>query len=115
MTDEELIRAFHIMWDGFPETVMVIKKSREIIAVNKMAAEAGITPGIKCSSMGKSENHKGCLCDRAADSKKTVAIAYEGAFGKAFGYWIPIPEKTEWIIHFGVGYAHDYEKSDIKR
>ena len=35
MNDEELIKAFHVMWNGFPEAVMVIKKDREIIAVNK--------------------------------------------------------------------------------
>ena len=39
MKDEELIKAFHVMWNGFPEAVMVIKKDREIIAVNKKAAE----------------------------------------------------------------------------
>ncbi len=115
MTDEELIHAFHVMWDGFPEPVMVIKKSREIIAVNNMAADAGVTVGIKCSSTGSPENHKGCLCNKAADTKETVAVTYEGKFGRAYGYWIPIPEKPEWIIHFGVGSAHDYEDTGIKR
>ena len=35
MSNEEIIRAFHLMWDNFPEAVMITQKSREIIAVNK--------------------------------------------------------------------------------
>ncbi len=34
MTDEVIIQAFHAMWDKFPEPVMMIKRSREIIALN---------------------------------------------------------------------------------
>lgn len=115
MSDNEILKAFHMMWDNFPEAVMITQKSREIIAVNKMAAEAGLSAGIKCSSIGNPEQHKGCLCNKAADSKETVTVTYEGPFGRAYGYWIPISEKPEWIIHFGVGSAHEYENTGIKR
>ena len=115
MKDEELIQAFHVMWNDFPEAVMIIKKDREIIAVNSKAADFGLKPGMKCSSVGSQEQHKGCLCNRAADSKQTVAITYQGPFGKAYGYWIPISERPEWIIHFGVGSTFAYEESNIKR
>ncbi len=108
MTDEEIIRAFHLMWDNFPEPVMITQKSREMIAVNVKAAEMGLKAGIKCSSIGKPENHK------AVDSGKPIYITYQGAFGKAFGYWIPIPEKPEWIIHFGVGGTFEYEEAKVK-
>ena len=63
MSNEEIIRAFHLMWDNFPEAVMITQKSREVVAVNKKAAEFGLKPGIKCSSIGKPENHKGCQCN----------------------------------------------------
>lgn len=115
MKDEELIQAFHVMWNDFPEAVMIIKKDREIITVNSKAADFGLKPGMKCSSLGSPEQHKGCLCNRAADSKQTVAITYQGPFGKAYGYWIPISERPEWIIHFGVGSTFAYEESNIKR
>ena len=110
MSNEEIIRAFHLMWDNFPEAVMITQKSREIIAVNKKAAEFGLAPGIKCSSIGNPENHKGCQCNAACDTGEAQFVTYEGNFGKAFGYWIPIPDKPEWIIHFGVGYAFEYKK-----
>ena len=112
MSDEEIIRAFHLMWDNFPEAVTITQKSREIVAVNKKAAEFGLAPGIKCSSIGKPENHKGCQCNQAVDTGEPQFCTYEGAFGKAYGYWIPIPEKPEWVIHFGVGYAFEYPKID---
>ena len=80
MTNEEIIRAFHVMWDRFPEPVMITQMSREIIAVNKKAEELGLKTGIKCSSIVKPENHKGCLCNRAVDSGKPVYITYDGAF-----------------------------------
>ena len=110
MSDNEIIQAFHLMWDNFPEAVMITQKSREIIAVNKAAEKIGLKVGIKCSSVGKPENHKGCQLNRAVDENKPVYITYDAAFGKAYGYWIPISEKPEWVIHFGVGYMFEYEK-----
>ena len=62
--------------------------------------------------MGKPENHRGCQCNKAVDAGEVQCCTYEGEFGKAYGYWIPIPEKPEWIIHFGVGYAFEYPKID---
>lgn len=110
MSNEDIIRAFHMMWDNFPEAVMITQKSREIVAVNKKAAEFGLKAGIKCSSIGKPENHIGCLCNQAVDTGEVQFVTYDGAFGKAFGYWIPIPEKPDWVIHFGVGHAFEYKK-----
>ena len=112
MSNEEIIRAFHLMWDNFPESVVITQKSREIVAVNKKATEYGLKPGMKCSSVGKPENHKGCQCDKAVDTGEPQICTYEGQFGKAYGYWIPITEKPEWVIHFGVGYAFDYPTID---
>ena len=110
MTEEEIIRAFHAMWDNFPEPVTITQRSREMVAVNKKAAELGLKPGIKCSSIGKPEDHKGCLCNKAIDTKETIGVAYEGPFGRAYGYWMPIQEKTEWVIHFSVGRIAEYQK-----
>ena len=110
MSDNEIIQAFHLMWGNFPEAVMITQKSREIVAVNKVAEKFGLKVGIKCSSIGKPENHKGCQCNKAVDSGEPVICTYEGNFGKAYGFWIPIAEKPEWTIHFGVGHAFEYPK-----
>lgn len=63
---------------------------------------------MKCSSIGKPENHKGCLCNQAADTREAVYKAYEGQFGRAYGFWIPVEGAEEYIIHFGVGSTFEY-------
>ena len=113
MTDSELIGAFHAMWDNFPEPVTITQKSREIIAVNTAAEQFGLKPGIKCSSIGKPEDHKGCLCNKAVDSNQAIGVSYEGPFGTAYGYWIPVSGRPEWILHFSVGRAVKY--GDLQR
>ncbi len=110
MTDKEIIAAFHAMWGNFPEPVTITQRSREMVAVNKKAAALGLKPGIKCSSIGKPEDHKGCLCNQAIDKGEPVCVTYDGPYGKCYGYWIPIEGKPEWVIHFGVGRTFDYEK-----
>ncbi len=115
MSEQEIIQAFHLMWDDFPEAVMITQKSREIVALNKAAEKFGLKAGIKCSSIGGAENHKGCLLNRAVDENKPVYITYDAAFGKAYGFWIPISAKPDWVIHFGVGYMFDYEKVSARK
>ncbi|MBP5621067.1 MAG: hypothetical protein J6X44_03530 [Thermoguttaceae bacterium] len=113
MTDEQIIEAFHSMWDMFPEPVLLIKKSREIIALNPACANSGLKPGMKCSSVGSPQQHKGCRCNEAVDEKKTVAITYQSPAGKAFGFWVPVANKPEWILHFNVGTFYEYESATV--
>ena len=110
MTDQEIINAFHLMWGDFPEPVTITQKSREIIAVNKKAEAMGLKPGIKCSAVGRPEDHRGCRLNEAVDKGEPIYITYDGAFG----YWIPISVKPEWVIHFGVGGNFKYEKLERK-
>ena len=114
MTDNEIISAFHAMWDNFPEPVTITQRNKEMIAVNKAAEKFGLKPGIKCSSIGKPEDHKGCLCNKAIDANQPIGVHYEdGPFGHAYGFWIPVSGRPEWILHFSVGRAVKYD--DLKR
>lgn len=92
MERSDVICAFHAMWDHFPEPVMLIKKNRQIYAVNPKAASLGLSDQIKC-----------CLCNRAVDEARTVCTKYDGPSGKAFGYWMPVAGAEEYIIHFSAG------------
>lgn len=65
MIDQDVIQAFHLMWDNFPESVMLINKEREIIASNKVGQNVGRLPGIKCSSLQPLGSHKGCKANEA--------------------------------------------------
>ena len=110
MDEQKVFEAFHMMWDNFPEPVMLIKKSRQIYAANKKAEAIGLSTQMKCSSIGEPSQHKGCRCNEAADGKKPVYITYDTPFGKTFGYWIPVAGAEEYILHFGVGGTFAYEK-----
>ena len=41
MEKAEVIKAFHLMWDNYPESAMLIDKKRNIIAANKVAPSTG--------------------------------------------------------------------------
>lgn len=107
LNDEEMIAGFHAMWDNFPEMVMLLAEDREIIAINKAAEKFGVQAGIKCFSIGTPDMHKGCLFNKAVKNEP-VFITDEGKFGKAYGYWIPVAGKPEWMVHFGVGSMFEY-------
>lgn len=114
MEQQKIIESFHMMWDNFPEPVLLIQKNRQIYAVNQKAAGFGLNTQMRCIDNGTLEQHKGCLCNRAADEKRTVCVTYDASNGsKAYGYWMPVAGAEEYILHFGVG-AFSIPENDIK-
>lgn len=103
MDEQKIIEAFHMMWDHFPEPVLLIKKNRRIYAVNRKAASFGMGKQVRCIDRGNPEQHKGCLCNRAVDEKRTVCSMYQSQAGKAYGFWMPVAGAEEYILHFSVG------------
>ena len=103
MDEQKIIEAFHMMWDNFPEPVMLIQQNRQIYAVNRKAEELGINDAMKCTSIGTPEQHRSCLCNLAVKEKRTTCRIYEGMQGQAYGYWMPVAGAEEYILHFGVG------------
>lgn len=81
MDEQKIIEAFHLMWDHFPEPVLLIKKNRQIYAANRKAVSFGMDKQVRCSDRGNPEQHKGCL----------------------YGYWMPVTGAEDYIIHFSVG------------
>lgn len=110
MTDEKVIEAFQMMWGNFPEPVMLVHKSRDILAINEACRKAGGRPGIKCSSIGEPGRHRGCLANQALASQQATYAKGE-ANGKAFiGYWLPVAGHPEIYVHLGVGTMIDYDQ-----
>lgn len=103
MDEQKIIEAFHLMWDHFPEPVLLIKKNRQIYAANRKAVSFGMDKQVRCSDRGNPEQHKGCLCNRAIDEKRTTCVIYDSQAGKAYGYWMPVAGAENYIIHFSVG------------
>ena len=44
----EALKAFSMMWDCFPAVVMLLRKNRTIVGLNKVARDVGIQLGTKC-------------------------------------------------------------------
>ena len=65
MEKAEVIKAFHLMWDNYPESAMLIDKKRNIIAANKVAPSTGRIEGNKCALVEPLEQHKGCRAEEA--------------------------------------------------
>ena len=107
------IDAFHMMWGNFPEGVVLIHKSREVIALNKAADKLGVLKqGIKCSSVGTPEMHKGCLANKALAEEKATHVFMPLADGYAVGFWVPLDGHPEYYLHFSVGQTINYRTGE---
>ena len=106
---ESVISAFHLMWDGFPEPVNIIHKSRKIMAVNRAGQAVGLTPGLFCSRLGSPKDHKGCLANKCVATGEPQYVAIAKETHEAVGFWLPIEGYPEFYIHFGVGTSLNYK------
>ena len=109
--DKQLIESFHLMYDHFPETVMLIHKSREVLAVNKAGALAGMAPGMFCNKLGKPEVHQGCLADKALKAQSAAWMTYPAPNRPgetAVTFWLPVDGHPDIYVHFAVGNSREY-------
>lgn len=108
MVDSKVVEAFHLMWGNFPEPVMLVHKSREILAVNEACSNFGGVAGTKCSDKGSPEQHKGCLANKALATQKTTYSKNKSGEKEVIGYWMPLTGYPEIFVHFGIGTTIDY-------
>jgi hypothetical protein len=106
---DKLVEAFHLMWDNYPESVMLIHKDRTIIAANKAGEKAGRQVGIKCATIKPPEIHKGCKANEALANSVPTYRKKKGNLGDIISFWLPIDGYTDYLIHFSVGGAIKYE------
>lgn len=109
MIDENIIDAFHLMWDGFPDPVVLIHKSREIVAANIAARANDRVEGIKCSTLFTPEAHKGCKANLALKNGSAEFLRKKGGTGELLLYWLPIKDNPEYLIHVSIGAVTKYE------
>ena len=112
MDNQNVIDAFHMMWDNFPEPVMLIQKSRQIYAVNKKAASMGLNTEMKCSNRYKP--HRGCLCNKAADEKKPFTSLMRPPWDRpmATGYRLPVMKNICFILAWDIRLNTQNRNSD---
>lgn len=109
MVDATVIDAFQLMWGNFPEPVMLVHQNRAILAVNEACSKFGGEVGIKCSSIGAPENHKGCLANQALASRQATYSKNQANGKPVIAFWIPIADHPDILVHFGIGTTIDYD------
>ena len=96
---EELIRAFHLTWDGFPGRARLINKDNYVLAVNRAAEAEGFTAGQICAKMGPPESHKGC---RKALALSTQTAQMDRPAENKIRAWVPVDGYPDIVVHFSV-------------
>lgn len=98
----DVIKAFHLMWDGYPGVATLVHKSREIIAANPTAASIGRKPGEICIKLGKPEEHAGCLAGECLREQKGKSIKKLVGSSERVLLWVPLEGYPEYYLHFSV-------------
>jgi hypothetical protein len=108
MVEQHILDSFQTMWGPFPEPVMLIHKTRTILAVNDLARTMGIPVGTKCFSLnpeaGPDADHcASCQANLALKSGQTISTEERAGEHTIIGYWMPLKEFPDVYVHFGVG------------
>jgi hypothetical protein len=102
--NEEILKAFHLMWDPFPHGVLLLKKNRTIVDANAKAMERVDILGKKCYALSGKETgiHTGCLADTALKEgvSQRAVIKREGRIIDA--YWLPVRGEEDLFVHFTI-------------
>jgi hypothetical protein len=98
---QEVIDAFHLMWDNFPDPVSLVHKSREVAAVNKAHY---LEPGVICARTGREGSHAGCRANEALKSGKAIVCPNhsEAEDKERITYWIPLDGHSDYYVHLSV-------------
>jgi hypothetical protein len=98
----ELTANFHLFWDNYPFPVMLVRKDRTMVALNKVATTLGCVTGTRCVDIGKKEDHRGCLANQALKEQEAKRIvAYQPIYDKVLdSYWIPLAGADDLYLHF---------------
>lgn len=110
--DEKLLEAFHLMYDHFPEPVMLSHKSRLVMAANPVCVKMGRKPGMICAKLGTGLIHKGCQAAKTVAEHKAVykMAGARNAWGEDFiSFWLPIDGYPDFYVHFAVGSTVNYK------
>lgn len=97
---QEVIRAFHMMWDTFPERARLIHKDRTVPAVNRAAEKIGMTAGDHCYDGRPRSAHRGCLANRAL--RENTGMYSASPEGARMPFWIPVDGVPDVYVHFSI-------------
>jgi len=102
LREDDIIRAFHMMWDNYDEPVRLIRKDFTVVAGSKRYLANGGQIGGKCNT-GNPELHKGCQAMNALRSGETKRVQTVMAGVDWDSYWVPVEGSDEYYVHFTNG------------
>ncbi|MEA4855702.1 MAG: hypothetical protein AAGU21_16220 [Solidesulfovibrio sp.] len=113
MVSQQVLEAFQSMWGPFPEPVMLLHKSREILAVNAAGRAAGIPVGAKCSSLNPENTTDGhcrqCQALKALRTGEPITTSSVTGARRLKGYWLPLKDVDDVYVHFGVSIGEEID------
>ena len=109
---QNVIDAFHLMWNSFPEPVMLTHRSFQVMAINRACEARGMKPGFFCNRLGGPEQHKGCLAQKCVHTGETQYVSIPLPDHEAVGFWLPIEGYPDFYLHFGVGTSLNYKTGE---
>jgi hypothetical protein len=99
--DPDVLKAFHLMWDVFPASALLLTRNRTIQACNRAAIEKGLQVGMKCFQLAGDGIHKHCKANAALDedaAQQTVAFApRSNKVNNSF--WLPVAGEKDLFVH----------------
>lgn len=100
--EEEIVQAFHLMWDIYPEQVRLIDRHFRVVAGNPAYTGAGGQVEVQCN-VGPAEMHKGCQAMTALKSGETKSIRAQAGDAVFESFWIPVAGEEDYYVHFTNG------------
>ncbi len=100
--EEEIVQAFHMMWDSYPEQVRLIDRHYRVAAGNPAYTGAGGQTGVQCN-VGPAEMHRGCQAMSALSTGETKSIRHQAGDACFESFWIPVGGDGEYYVHFTNG------------
>ncbi len=94
---EEVINAFHMMWDTYPVHARLIHKDRTVIAVNKAGEKMGMTVGVRCFEQSPNRDHSSCLANQAL--KENTGMYRVAPSAPRMAFWIPVAGVPDVYVH----------------
>ena len=110
----DILKAFHLMWDDFPSSALLLTRNRTIQACNQAAIEKGLQVGMKCFQLTSDGVHKHCKANVTLDegvAQRTVA--YSPLTNKVNNsFWIPIAGEKDLFVHVVIDISQ-YAKAEL--
>ena len=109
-----VLKAFHLMWDVFPSSALLVTRNRTIQACNQAAIERGLRVGMKCFQLTSDGVHNHCKANVALDEGVAQHMTVYSPVMKKVNnsYWLPIEGEKDLFVHVVIDITQ-YAKSEL--